>query len=201
MPRLRRRLSSARPDSNFLSAGPSEDSAGFLSYLLPQCRGADHLDAAAEAQDPPHQLPGIGHLKGHPEAPIFQQGELLAWVPDPVLDPGGGGPGEQEFHGDRLSAHDDQRVLHVGVHVETEGHLVGVVGRDEGANAIDGKETHFPPSMVVGNEVEGSGGIPEAIGINLAPGGDVAGGGLQEVAAQGEAISSVGEKVRAGVWR
>jgi hypothetical protein len=43
-----------------------------------------------QVENPPSNS-RLGDLEGHHELPTFDRGELLAGMPDPVLDPGGCG--------------------------------------------------------------------------------------------------------------
>ncbi len=91
-------------------------------------------------------------------------------MPDSIFHPGGSGLVEFQFHLDARPAHDGQRILHEGVEIEMQRHLIGMVGGRDGLDPLHGKHARLTPQMAISNQVEAAGGVPEAIGIHFAPG-------------------------------
>ena len=128
--------------------------SGFGSHLLPEFRRVEDLDAGTEAENPADELPGRGDFEPKAQAAILLKGRLLTRVPDAVPCACRGGLVEEQFHADRLSAHDLEGIPDVGLQVEVERQLVGVVGDGEGSDALDGEQPHLVPEVAVPDEIE-----------------------------------------------
>ena len=138
---------------------------------LAELGGAEDADAVAEAQDPADEFRRGGDGEGHPEAAAFLWCRLLAGVPGPILDPGGGGLVEEELHRDGLPPHDPEGVADVGLQVEAERELEGVGREGAAPDPLHGEEADGLPEVTVRGEVEGPVGVPQPIRIDLPPGG------------------------------
>ena len=80
---------------------------------------------------------------------------------------------EQQFNVNRRPAHDDQGVFYIGVQVEIERHLAGAIGRRQGPNAVHRKHTDLLAQVTVPDQIQSAVGIPQVVGIDLAPPGSV----------------------------
>jgi hypothetical protein len=86
-------------------------------------------------------------------------------VPEPVTNPRRRGSVEAEAHFDGSSPHNDERVLHVLVDIEAEGHLARPIGNGDGSDAVHREHANVAAKVAVTDEVEGALSVPETIGV------------------------------------
>jgi hypothetical protein len=129
---------------------------------------------AAETEYPSHQLSCIGYRERHAESAIFQFLGLLTGMPDSVFRPGRGHLVEEQFDLDLLSLHDHEGILNVGLQIEVQRHLIGMVRQCQRLDALDREHPHVFSPMAVGDEIEPSSHVAKTVRIDLASHRDVA---------------------------